>query len=121
MNTEQRWLFGFLNETRCRDVRQDHTLFDQLVRIITLGLLDTLNATLCVEDKLRFFALERDPAALFACLIQRFVEVMQFFNMFDQRRVLFAQILVALQHMPDLGIGQTRMGTHDRFIELVAG
>lgn len=92
VNTEQRRLFGFLNETCRRDVRRDHTLFNQLVRIVTLGLFDTLNAALGVEDKLRFFTLKRDPAALFARLIQRFVEVVQLFDVFDQRRVLFAQI-----------------------------
>ena len=121
MNTEQRWLFGFLNETCRRDVRQDHTLFDQLVGVVTLGLLNTLNAAFGVEDEFRFFALKRDPAALFARLFQRFVEVMQLFDVFDQRRVLLAQILVALQHMPDLGIGQTRVRAHHRFVEFEAG
>ena len=121
VNTEQRWLFGFLDETCRRDVRQNHTLFDQLVRVVTLGLLDTLNTAFGVENEFRLFTLKRDPAALFARLIQRFVEVMQLFDMFDQRRVLFAQILVALQHMPDLGIGQTRVRAHHRFVELVAG
>lgn len=61
VNTEQRRLFGFLNETCRRDVCRDHTLFNQLVRIVTLGLLDTLDTTLSVEDKLRFFALKGDP------------------------------------------------------------
>ena len=45
---------------------------------------------------------------------------MQLFDVFDQRRVLFAQILIALQYMPDLGIGQARMGTHHCFVELIA-
>ncbi len=121
MNTEQRRLVGFLDEARRRDVGQDHALFDQLVRIVTLGLFDTLNAALGVEDKLRLFALKRDPAALCARLIQHFVEVMQLFDVLDQRRVLFAQLLIALQHMPHLGIGQTRMRAHHRFVELVAG
>ena len=120
VNTKQRRLFGFLNEACRRDVRQDHTLFNQLVRIVTLSLFDTLNAALGVEDKLRLFALKGDPAALFARLIQRFVEVMQLFDVFDQRRVLFAQILVALQHMPDLGVGQTRVRAHHRFVEFIA-
>ena len=120
VNTEQRRLFGFLNETCRRDVRQDHTLFNQLVRIVTLSLFDTLDTTLSVKDKLRLFTLKRDPTALFARLIQRFVEVVQLFDVFDQRRVLFAKILIALQHMPDLGIGQARMRTHHRFVELIA-
>ncbi|MNP41688.1 hypothetical protein D3C76_1354040 [compost metagenome] len=121
MNTEQRRLFGFLNETRRRNVRQDHALFNQLVRIVTLRLLDTFDAALGVEDKLRFFALKGDPAALFARLIQHFVEAMQLFNVFHQRRVLLAQFLIALQHVPDFGVRQSRMRAHHRFIEFVAG
>ncbi|CNU25550.1 Uncharacterised protein [Salmonella enterica subsp. enterica serovar Bovismorbificans] len=91
------------------------------MRVITLGLFDTLNATFGVKDKLRLFALKRDPPALFTRFIQHFVEVVQLFNMLHQRRILFTQILIALQHMPDFGIGQTRMGAHHRFIEFVAG
>ena len=121
VNTEQRRLFGFLNETRRRDVGQDHALFNQLVRVVTLGLFNTLDAAIGVEDKLRFFAFKRDPAALGTRLIQHFIEVMQLFNVFDQRRVLFAQFLIALQHMPDFGISQTRMRAHHRFIEFIAG
>ena len=90
------------------------------MRIVTLSLLDALNAALGVEDKFRLFALKGDPAALFARLIQRFIEVMQLFDVFNQRRVLFAQILVALQHMPDLGVGQTRVRAHHRFVEFIA-
>ena len=81
---------------------------------------DEQTLRLSVKDKLRLFTLKRDPTALFARLIQRFVEVVQLFDVFDQRRVLFAQILIALQHMPDLGIGQARMGTHHCFVELIA-
>ncbi|MNP45232.1 hypothetical protein D3C76_1391380 [compost metagenome] len=58
VNTEQRRLFGFLNEARRGDVRQDHALFNQLVRIVTLGLFDPLDATFCVEDELRLFTLK---------------------------------------------------------------
>ena len=43
MDTEQRRLLRLLNEARGGDVRQDHALFNQLVRVVTLRLLDTLN------------------------------------------------------------------------------
>ncbi|MNS91205.1 hypothetical protein D3C72_1252840 [compost metagenome] len=121
VNTEQRRLFGFLNETRRRDVCQDHALFNQFVGIVTLRLLDTLDTTLSVEDKLRLFALKGDPAALFARLVQHFVEVVQLFDVFDQRRILLAQLLVALQHVPDFGVCQARVRAHHCFIEFIAG
>ncbi|MNE12147.1 hypothetical protein D3C80_1049300 [compost metagenome] len=91
------------------------------MRIVTLGLLDTFDTTLSVKDEFGFFTLKGDPAALFARLLQGFVEVVQLFDVFDQRRILLAQLLIALQHMPDLGVGQTRMRAHHRFIEFVAG
>ena len=40
--------------------------------------------------------------------------------MLNQRRILLAQILIALQYMPDFGVGQTRVRTHHRFVEFVA-
>ena len=91
------------------------------MRVVTLRLLNTLNTAFSIEDKLRLFTFKRDTAALFAGFIQHFVEVMQLFNVFDQRCVLLTQLLVALQHVPDLGVGQTCMGTHDRFVEFKAG
>ncbi|CSF26183.1 Uncharacterised protein [Shigella sonnei] len=45
---------------------------------------------------------------------------MQLFEMLNQRDVLLAQILIALQNMPDFGVGQTRVRAHHRFVEFVA-
>ena len=55
VNTEQRRLLRLLNEARGGDVRQDHALFNQLVRIVPLGLFDTLDTALGVEDEFSFF------------------------------------------------------------------
>ena len=90
------------------------------MRVITLRLLNTLNTAFSIEDKLRFFTFKRDTATLFTRFIQHFVEVMQLFDVFNQRRVLLTQFLIALQHVPDLGVGQTRMGAHNRFVEFKA-
>ena len=121
VNTEQRRLFCLLYEACRRDVGEDHALFNQLVRVVTLRLLDTLNAAFGVENELRLFALKGDAAALCARLLKGFIEGMQLFNVFYQRRVLFAQFAIALQHMPHLGVGQTRVGAHHRFVELISG
>ena len=85
--------------------------------IITLSLLNALNTTLGVEDKLRLFALKRDTATFGTGGIKNFIEVVQLFDVLNQRRILLAQILIALQYMPDLVIGQTGMGAHYRFVE----
>ena len=55
VDTEQCRLLRFLNETRGGDVRQDHTLFNQLMRIVTLSLFDTLNTAFGIEDEFSFF------------------------------------------------------------------
>ena len=121
VNAEQRGLFGFLHEARGGDIGEDHALFDKLVGVVALGLLNAFDAALGVKDEFRFFSFKRDPAALGAGAVQHFVEVVQLLNMLDQRRVLLAQLPVALQHVPDFGIGQARVGAHHRFIEFVAG
>ncbi|MDC8884757.1 Uncharacterised protein [Klebsiella pneumoniae] len=55
MDTEQRRLLRLLNEARGGDVRQDHALFNQLMRIVTLSLFDTLNTAFGIEDEFSFF------------------------------------------------------------------
>ena len=109
VDTEQRRLQRLLNEACGGDVRQNHALFDQFVRIVTLRLLNALNTTFSVKDKLRFFALKGDPAAFFTGAIQHFIKRMQLFNMLHQRRIVLTQLLVTLQHMPHFGVGQTRV------------
>ena len=106
MDTEQRRLQRLFNKACGGDVRQNHALFDQFMRIVTLRLLNALNAAFSVKDKLRFFALEGDPAAFFTGAIQHFIKRMQLFDMFHQRRIVLTQLLVTLQHMPHLGVGQ---------------
>lgn len=55
MDTEQRRLLRLLNEARGGDVRRDHALFNQLMRIVTLSLFDTLNTAFGIEDEFSFF------------------------------------------------------------------
>ncbi len=59
---EQRRLLMLLDKARRRDVGEDHALFDQLVRVVAHGALYALDAAFRIEDKLRFFGLERDAA-----------------------------------------------------------
>ena len=58
VNTEQRRLLRLLNEARSGDVRQDHALFNQLVRVVTLSLLNTFNTTFSIKDEFSFFTLK---------------------------------------------------------------
>ncbi|MNE50842.1 hypothetical protein D3C80_1454370 [compost metagenome] len=94
-----------LNKACRRNVRHDHALFDQFVRVITYRWLHALNTAFGVEDKLGFFGFEGDTTALGTSLIQHFIQRMQLLQVFDQRMILLAQFLIALQDMPDLGVG----------------
>ena len=118
---EQRRLLVLLDKARRRDVGEDHALFDQLVRVVAHGALYALDTAFRVEDKLRFFGLERDAAARLARLFQHLIHVVQLFQRLHQRCVLFAQLRVALQDIPHFVIGESRMGVHYRFIVFEAG
>ncbi len=85
------------------------------MRVITLGVRAS-NATFGVKDKLRLFALKRDPRALHALYpaLCRGCAALQYAS--PAAHIVHAN-LIALQHMPDFGMGRTRMGAHHRFIE----
>ncbi len=121
MIAEQRWFLMFLDKARRGDVGEDHALFDQLVCVVAHGALYAFNTTFRIEDKLRFFGLKRDAAARLARFFQHLIHAVQLFQRLQQRRVLFAQLRVALQDIPHFGVSQTRVRVHYRFVVLKAG
>lgn len=58
MDTEQGRFLGLLNEARSGNVRRDHALFNQLVRIVTLSLFNAFNTAFSIEDEFSFFTLK---------------------------------------------------------------
>ncbi|CAH0146439.1 hypothetical protein SRABI106_00342 [Rahnella aquatilis] len=121
MHAEQRRFVMFFNKTRRSNVRHDHALFDQFVGIVTYGRFDTLDTTLSIEDKFRFFGFERDTATFCTRLIQHFVHGVQFKQMLNQRRILLAQFRIAFDDAPDFVVCQTRVRAHHGFVEFRAG
>ena len=121
MHTVQRRFVVFLNKACSRNVRHDHALFDQFVCIVAQYRLDALNAFFRIENKFRFFGFKGNRTALITGFRQRFIEFVQFFQVFHQRRIVFTQLFIPFEDFPHLGIGQTGVGAHYRFIETVTG
>ncbi len=93
------------------DVRRQHALLDQAVRVVTLLGDDFLDLAARVEHHARLDRFEVDRAALLALAVQRledFVERRQV-----RRRPARGEL------GPHLGVGQARLGAEHRRIELV--
>ena len=109
-----------LERTRRGDVRQDHALLDELVRLVARVAVDRLHALRGVELVERLGALEIERAAAMTRLEQRLVEVDERRDPRQQRPERLARRRVALEERGiGLVVGEPPMAAHHRRIEAV--
>ena len=106
-------------EARGLDVRGDHAFFDQFVRVVALEHAGLHHFALRTQDETHFGRFEFDGAPRLARLRQHLVQLMQALHLRQQRTDLRDGIGIVLAHrLPHLGIGETGVRMHHRFIEL---
>ncbi|VWC36931.1 hypothetical protein BPS26883_06741 [Burkholderia pseudomultivorans] len=120
MHAVQARMLVALQEVGRADVRRQHALLDQLVRVVALARHDLLDLALRVADDIRLGRVEVDRAALLARGEQRLVDAVQVLQVRQQLRPACGlRPFRVRQHRRDFRIGQTRGRMDDGRIELV--
>src|SRR6266516_3139046 len=121
MDTVERGLNVFGEKIGRTDVRREHALFDDAVRVVALDAVDARDAPFRVEDELGFDRLELDRAALLPRLEQRPENLVQKLQTrqetFQFQRRLAPRIG---ERGGNRSVSQSRARTHYRRIEAVA-
>ena len=105
MDAEEALRVAVLDEARGADVRGDHALLDELVRVVALNRHDVVDLAVCVEDELHLVALEGDGAPRLSLHAECLVELIEIIDALHHVLVLLTQSLIALNHGEDLGVG----------------
>ena len=119
MDAEEALRVAVLDEARRADIRRDHALLDELVRVVALDRHDVVDLAVCVEDELHLVALEGDGAPRLSLHGERLVELVEIIDALHDVLILLAEGLIALNHGEDLGVGEAGVRSHDRGIKLV--
>ncbi len=101
------------------DVRREHALLDQPVRVVAHDRDDAHDLPAHVELELHLDAVEVDRAARFARALQRVEQRVEIGQMPQQRLRLARRALRVRQPVPHLRVGEPRARVHHRGIELV--
>src|SRR6266568_2789823 len=121
MDTVERGLPVFGERIGRTDVRREHALFDDAVRVVALDAVDARDAPFRVEDELGFDRLEVDRAALLPRLEQRLEDLVQKLQTrqetFQFQRRLAPRIG---ERGGNRSVSQSRARAHYRRIEAVA-
>ena len=106
-------------EFRGADVRGEHALLDQLVRVVAHDRHDPDDLALDVELELHLDAVEVDRAARFAGALQRMEQRVEVGQPGQQLLRLPRDALRIRQPAPHLGVGEPRARVHHRRVEPV--
>ena len=101
-----------------RDVRTEHALLDQLVRIVSHHRYNSFNLAVLIEYNTGFHSLEIDCTAFVPCGAQHTIEAVQALKV-GHTLAVDVSVTALLQHLTHLGVCQTGMRMNNRLIKTV--
>ena len=108
-----------LEFARHRDVREDHALLDELVRLVALVEVHALDAARGVDIELGLGGVELQRAALVTRLQQRAIHIQQWQQFVGERAELGARFRLCFEQRRErLRVGEARRRAHDGGIEM---